>query len=95
MESLSTLCTVHVHQVRSHSAREPVGHAAPPAPPSAPPPLFLYLPACSPLADKIDISSDSHFVVPFLLARLVCVERESEEVLIVCLWKQIRFYILR
>lgn len=54
--------------------------------------LYICLPAA--LSDKIDISSDSHFVVPFLLARLVCVERESEEVLIVCLWKQIRFYIL-
>lgn len=54
--------------------------------------LYICLPAA--LCDEIDISSDSHVVVPFLLARLVCVERKSEEVLIMCLWKQIRFYIL-
>lgn len=54
--------------------------------------VYICLPAA--LSGQIDISSDSHFVVPFLLVRTVCVKRESEEVLIMCLWKQIRFYIL-
>lgn len=57
--------------------------------------LFFCLCLPAALSDEIDISSDSHFVVPFFLARLDCVERESETVLIMCLWKQIRFYILQ
>lgn len=53
--------------------------------------LCFCLPAA--LSDEMSISSDSHFVVPFFLARLDCVQRESEAFLITCLWKQIRFYI--